>query len=230
MSPRSKKEAMVTCPKCGAENRIASAFCKACGGRLYEGGMAPPPASARKNTGAGGALRNAFKSLLFICIVAAVGLAFWPYSALTVPVATDDSNQVERYLAIAEEALDKETAISEARISERNLNAYLGQNADPDSNRLLGAVINAPRIIVIANEPLGPFNLSTRVMLEPAGEGAGYEVRDLWVGHLPLPTWWAKPWTISLAKRFELEADKRLWDHLRVRRAESSHVYVELEP
>ncbi|MEX2608146.1 MAG: zinc ribbon domain-containing protein [Kiritimatiellia bacterium] len=229
MSPRSKKEVMVSCPGCGAENRIASAFCKACGGRIYKDGAVPPPATSKKNTGAGLAIRNAFKSLLFICIVAAVGLAFWPYSALSVPQGTDDSKQVERYLAIAEDALDKETPIAEARFSERNLNAYLGRNSDPDASLLLGAILNSPRVLVIANEPVGPFHLSTRVVLDPAEDGAGYEVTDLWVGHLPLPTLWAKPWTISLAKRFELKVDPRMWDHLRILRVESSHVTVELD-
>lgn len=229
MSPRSKKEVMVTCPSCGAENRIASAFCKACGGRIYQGGAVPPPATSRKKSGAGLAIRNAFKSLLFICIVAVIGLAFWPYSALSVPQGTDDSKQMERYLAIAEKALDDGTPIQEARFTERNLNAYLGQNSDPDASLLLGAILNSPRLLVIANEPLGPFHLSTRVVLDPVEGGSGYEVTDLWVGHLPLPTIWAKPWTISLAKRFELKADQRLWDHLRIQRVESPYVYLELD-
>lgn len=229
MSPRSKKEVMITCPNCGAENRIASPFCKTCGGRIYKDGAVPPPATSKKNTGAGLAIRNAFKSLLFICIVAVFGLAFWPYSALSVPQGSDESKQVERYLEIAEKALDDGTPIQEARISERNLNAYLGQNSDPDSSLLLGGILNSPRVLVIANEPVGPFHLSTRVVLDPAEDGSGYDVTDLWVGHLPLPALWAKPWTISLAKRFGLGADKRLWDHLRIRRVESSHVYVELE-
>lgn len=229
MSPRSKKEVMISCPSCGAENRIASAFCKTCGGRIYIDGAVPPPATSRKKSGAGLAIRNAFKSLIFICIVAAVGLAFWPYSALSVPQGTDDSKQMERYLEIAEKALDDGTPIQEARFTERNLNAYLGQNSDPDSSRLLGAILNSPRVLVVANEPVGPFHLSTRVVLDPAADGSGYEVTDLWVGHLPLPTFWAKPWTISLAKRFDLEVDRRMWDHLRIRRVESSHVYVEME-
>jgi hypothetical protein len=229
VSARNKKEMMVTCPSCGADNRIASAFCKACGGRIYQDGRVPPPASSKKNTGAGLAIRNALKSLVFICIVAVVGLAFWPYSAQNIPAVTDNSNQVERYLAIAVDALEKGTSIQVARISQRNLNAFLGRNGDPENNKLLRAIINTPRILVIANEPVGPIHLSTRIVLDEVEDGTGYEVADLWVGHMPMPSFWAKPWTISLARRFELDLDNRLWDHLRVSRTDSSNVYVKLE-
>lgn len=231
MSPKKNTEPMIACPSCGVLNRIASPFCKDCGDRIYKGGAAPSPENTGREISPGKkAFRSAVNSLLFVVIVAAVGLAFWPYASVSVPVARDPGKQVTHYLALVNQAVENKQELPVGRFSQNNLNAFIGQNNRPDDSFLLGVVLSSPNLELIANEPIGPFNLSTRLAMKP-GESAGHlEVSDFWLGHLPLPGFWAKPWTRSLSKRFELELDPALWDHLEIQKVESASVFVKFKP
>lgn len=231
MSPKKQKEPMIPCPSCGVLNRIASPFCKDCGDRIYKNGAAPTPEITGREISPGKkAIRSAINSLLFVVIVAAFGLAFWPYARLSVPSARDPGQQVERYLALLTEAVGNDQKLPVARFSQNNLNAFLGKNNRPDDSKLLGVVLSSPQLELIANEPLGPFNLSTRLVLKPGSRPERMVVSDLWVGHLPLPGFWAKPWTRSLAKRFDLGVDASVWDALISAKVEADSLYVVPQP
>ena len=198
---------------------------------MYMNGAAPTPESRGKEPGKGAkAFRNALNSLIFLAIVAVIGLAFWPYASLSVPVAKDPGQQVKRYLKIVEETIGTDTQLPIYKISQANLNAFLGQNNQEDINKLLGAVVSAPEIELIANEPLGPFNLSTRVVLAPQSGNAENIVSTFWVGHLPLPGFWAAPWTRSMSNRFDLDLKPEFWDHLKISRVEGMSVVVTYAP
>ncbi|MGA0333491.1 MAG: hypothetical protein ACO3N7_08000 [Kiritimatiellia bacterium] len=232
MSTKSKnKEPMIACPSCGAQNRIASPFCKDCGDRIYKHGAYPTLDNTSKEpSSAAKAFRSAVNSLLFLALVAVLALAFWPYAATTIPAGQDPNKQVERYLAVVEEAIDQGKELPVTRISEPNVNAFVGQNNEEQKRKLLGIRLNTPRLELIANEPLGPFNLSTRLLMEPP-EGGGAPVPvNFWVGHLPLPPFWAKPWTRSLAARFDLELAPELWEHLRIEKVDYDSVFLKVHP
>lgn len=232
MSPKRSKEPMIACPSCGVANRIASPFCKDCGTRIYQGGAAPTPetTSSKRQNSAGGAFKSGVNALLFLAIVAIFGLAFWPYATLSVPVSEDTSNMFGRYLGLVEAAIESEESLPLARIPRRNLNAYLGKNNQPDQNKLVGAVYSSPDLELIANEPMGPFNLSTRIVMKPSEEASELIVSDFWLGHLPLPAFWAKPWSQSLAGRFDLDVNERVWDHLTLMKLEGAQLYIEFQP
>src|SRR5690606_8818542 len=103
MSRKKSNEPMIACPSCGAENRIASPFCKDCGDRIYKHGASPSPDNTHKEPGRGAkAFRSAVNSLLFLAVVAVIGLAFWPYASLSVPQSEDPGNLVKNYLKIVE--------------------------------------------------------------------------------------------------------------------------------
>ncbi|MDF3130351.1 hypothetical protein P0Y35_14180 [Kiritimatiellaeota bacterium B1221] len=231
MSRKKNTEPMIPCPSCGVLNRIASPFCKDCGDRIYKNGAAPTPEYSADEPAKGAkAFRNAINSLLFLAIVSVIGLAFWPYASLTVPVASDPGRQVERYLKIVENTLGSETELPVSKISQRNLNAFLGQNNDPDTHKLLGAVVSGSEIELIANEPMGPFNLSTRVVIDPQPAEGANPVSIFWIGHLPLPGFWAVPWTRSMADRFDLDLEPEFWNHLEITEVNSGIVSVTYTP
>ncbi len=231
MSRKKNTEPMIPCPSCGVLNRIASPFCKDCGDRIYKNGASPTPENSAKEPAKGAkAFRNSINSLLFLAIVSVVGLAFWPYASLTVPIASDPGKQVERYLQIVENTIGSETELPVSKISQRNLNAFIGQNNEPDNNKLLGVVISGSEMELIANEPIGPFNLSTRVVVDPQAGDAENMVSIFWVGHLPLPGFWATPWTRSLADRFDLDLEPELWNHLKISGVSGGIVSVTYTP
>jgi len=231
MSPKRTKEPMIACPSCGVANRIASPFCKDCGERIYRGGAAPTPetTSSKRQSRMVGALKSCVNALLFLSVVAILGLAFWPYASLSVPMSEDTSNMFGRYLGFVEAAIESEETLPLARIPQRNLNAYLGKNNQPSRNRLLGAVYSSTNLELIANEPTGPFNLSTRIVMKPSGVDSELLVSDFRVGHLPLPAFWARPWSQSLARRFDLDVSERLWDHLTLIKVEGAQLYIEFQ-
>jgi hypothetical protein len=232
MSRKKTKEPMIACPSCGLQNRIASPFCKECGGRIYQGGAAPSPetTTSKKKNSVGGAFKSGINALLFLAVVSVFGLALWPYASLSVPVSEDSSKSFERYLGLVEDAIENEQSLAVARIPQRNLNAYLGMNNQQDENKILGVVYGSTDLELIANEPLGPFNLSTRMVLKPSDDASFLRVSDFWVGHLPLPAFWVKPWSQSLADRFDLELRKTLWDHLTLLKLERSQLFIEFQP
>ncbi|WFB37115.1 hypothetical protein P3T73_04995 [Kiritimatiellota bacterium B12222] len=228
MSKKKPTEPMIACPSCGVPNRIALPFCKECGSRIYQGGKSPNQENTGKEVTPGGrAFRSAINSLLFVVVIAAVALAFWPYAKKSVPVGRDPGRQMEQYLLLADKAFSDGTTLPEARFSERNINAYIGQNNDENAGKLMGVILSAPNAQFIANEPVGPFNLSTRVMLKPKGEEGSLEVTDFWIGHLPLPTMLVKAWTYSLSERFDLNLDQELWNQLTLEQVKDSQLYVQ---
>lgn len=231
MSKKKYTEPMIACPSCGVDNRISSPFCKHCGSRIYVDGKAPnaKTTSTQERSSASRALRSSVNALLFIVLVAIFGLALWPYSSLRVPLASDPGNMVERYLMAAENALENENPLPLARFPESNINAYLGKNNLPDENKLLGTLFSGRELDLIANEPLGPFNVSTRIVLSPSEKTNQLEVSDFWIGHLPLPAFWAKPWSQSVSRRFKLNTDYELWDHLDVMGIEEENLYIKLQ-
>lgn len=219
---------MIACPSCGTPNRIASPFCQSCGDRIYKNGASPSPENTKQEPSSGSrAFRSALNSLLFVAVVAVVGLAFWPYAAVKVPVSSDPGNQVEKYLVVVTDALDTQKTLPQARISERNLNAYLGMNNSPEERKLLGVVLSSSTLQLLANEPLGPFNVSTRLVMKPQEGHNQPVVTDFWVGHLPLPAFWAKPWTRSLSNRFDLDVEPELWDHIEIDKIQNNAVYLD---
>lgn len=233
MSPKKikNKEPMIACPSCGEQNRIASPFCKSCGDRIYKHGASPTPESTHKEpSSAKKALRSAVNSLLFVACMAVIGLAFWPYNSQRVPTGVDPVQQVKRYLAEVDSALEKGSMLPVASISERNLNAFLGQKNVESESKLLGVILSAPGLELIANEPVGPFHLSTRIVMKPREGSRKPVVTDFWVGHLPLPAFWAKPWTRSMSDRLKLGLDAALWDHLSIEGVQSKSVAVSFQP
>lgn len=232
MSPKAPKEPMIACPSCGVLNRIASPFCKDCGDRIYKGGAAPTPENTgRELSPAKRAFRSALNSLLFVLVVAAFGLAFWPYAAVKVPTGRDPGQQVARYVEGVNRALENhQENLPPARFSQNNTNAFIGRNNRPDDRLLAGVIFSGSDLELIVNEPLGPLNLSTRLLMKPAAGGGAPVVTDFWIGHLPLPAFWAKPWTRSLARRLDLGLDPVLWDHLQIQRVAGNMVHLQYLP
>lgn len=225
------QEPTIACPSCGVANRISSPFCKECGDRIYKDGAAPIVPENPRRVAKRHAFRSFVNSVIFLALVAVLGLVFWPYSAMDVPRASDSTQQVARYLEEVDRRRDAGLPVPRALISQRNLNAFLGQNSDPDAHKLLGVLLSEDRILLVANEPVGPFHLSTRLVLRPAeGTGGPFLPADLWVGHLPLPTSLVTPWTQQLADRFGLELDPELWEMFRISGVGRNGVVVDVLP
>ena len=217
MSPR--KALIVECPNCGAENKISSPFCTECKARLFEDGNAPITKENPKKKAFRRALRTFIITWVFLSLAVPGGLIIWPHAAIDVPIQQDPSLQVERYLEEVTKRRRERVPIPRTVFFERNLNFFLGQNNDPEVNRYSGIVLSETAILLVTNEPMGPFEISTRLILEPEDveEGTGpFVPTKLWVEHFPVSTRYAKTWTQWLAVRFGLNLDKRLWDEIRI--------------
>jgi hypothetical protein len=194
---------------------------------MYKDGAAPVQIENPRKVAKRHAFRSFLSSLVFLALVAVIGLSLWPYSTVDIPGGEDPSRQVERYLEEVRRRMEAGADVPTALISQRNLNAFLGQNADPENSKLIGALLSESRILFLANEPLGPFQLSTRLVLKPVeGTTTPFVPENLWVGHLPLPTAWATPWTQQLADRFDLDLENALWDRLRIDGVQRNGVVV----
>lgn len=229
MSPP-RKDAVILCPECGTENKVSSPFCTACKARLYKNGAPivkenPKKAAARK------AIRSFILTWIFLTIAVIVGLVIWPHAAIDIPAQADPSNQVERYLTEVRRRREAKIPMPRTAFSQKNLNAYFGKNNNPDINIYSGILLSESRVLLITNEPLGPFELSTRLILEPTEEEerTPFTVSKLWVGHLPLPIRYTKSWTIPLAKRFGLNLDEELWEEMTVLGVGSAGLVVDVK-
>jgi len=218
----------ISCANCGAVNPISTPFCKECGDRLFKDGAAPTAQEHPKKVAKRHAFRSFLSSLLFLILVSIFGLVLWPYAAVDVPVSSDQSRLVQRYVDEVERQRDSGGRMASILIPQRSLNAFLGQHGDSEAGKLLGTLVSESRILLIANEPLGPFNLSTRLVLKPEeGTTTPFVPTKFWVGHLPLPTAISKPWTQQLADRFELELDSELWDEVKVKTVSRDGIVVD---
>jgi hypothetical protein len=160
-------------------------------------------------------------------LATALGLALWPLSTADIPVNSSGSLQVETYLDQVERLKASGRELPELHLSQMHLNAFLGQNADVDQLKLLGAVVTQDQILVMANEPLGPLKLSSRLILKPA-DGSNQEMvpSQLFVGQLPLPLALVRPWTERIISVFGLGVDPVLLDDLRIRSAHPGKLTV----
>lgn len=206
----------VTCPSCGAENLISTAFCKECSGRIYKDGFASTSQTKTKRR----TIRSFFNALIFLALAAGIGLALWSHPASDIPDAFGSGQGVERILEAVKSNLDGAQALPEITFSQQNLNAFLGQNANSGERKVLGAQLVDNRILVMANEPLGPLNLSSRLELLPQG-GSGSPLRPtkLYIGRLPLPLVLVPFWSERVSAVFGLPWDQELYDTLEIKRA-----------
>lgn len=227
---KSKNQLNIACPSCGVENSIASPFCKECGDRMYKEGASPGQLENPRKVAKRHAFRSFVNAIVFLTLVAVIGLALWPYPAVDVPVANDRSRQVERFLEEVRKRRASGTEVPTAVISQRNLNAFLGQNSDSDARKLLGTLLSESRILLIANEPVGPFNISTRLVLAPVEEEQGpFVPENFLVGHLPLPVAVVPEWTKQLADRFDLNLDPEVWEEMRIEQVTQNGVVLEID-
>ena len=216
MSPVKPRGGVIICPSCGVENKASSPFCFACKARLYdESGpykqKNPKAAAARK------AIRTFVITWISLTILIVVGLVLWPYAAIDIPVQVDPSNQVERYLKELNRRRDQKLPIPRTAFSQKNLNAYFAKFNDPEKETSSGVLLTEGRVLFITNEPFGPFEVSTRLILEPKKDTkTPFFVSKLRVGHLPIPVAFAPSWSQSLAERFGYDLDDTLWDELTI--------------
>jgi hypothetical protein len=220
----------IPCPHCGTDNRLGNPFCVTCGKRIYEGTGAPPKVKVKTKGGMKRAVRNAVLALIALVIVGSASLMFWPFPALRQANLSGSDASVRSFLATATRSLDSNQVIPVTRIEEGQWNRY-GLNQFPDSgSRSLNLYTTSQKLILVADEKTGPFQISTRVVMAREGEEKHLSVKSLWVGHLPLPAFMATAWTKSLALRYELDLDDRLWKQLRIYAAEPGAFYVGNSP
>lgn len=191
----------------------------------------PPPKVKKKTVGGPKrALINAGIALAVLCVAGTVALALWPFAAPG-GVVYGNAAPVEAYVARVDAALAAKRPVPSVVLTESDLNAFLMRNRLKDESEdgggdVLRTRISAGRVLLIANEKAGPLHISTRLVLLAEDQAEPPAVDSFWLGHLPLPAFMAKPWTVSLARRFSLGLDRRMWNDVRIQRADRYRVVL----
>jgi hypothetical protein len=168
-----------------------------------------------KKTARRRALRSFFITLILLIVGVPIGLICWPHAAIDVPIQTDPSAQVERFLEEVARRRGTGVPVPRTVFSQRNLNAFLGEHSDPGSMVYSGILVSETSILLVINEPFGPIELSTRLILEPPEEETGpFTATNLWIGHFPVSPRLAKAWTQAMAERLELGLHRDLWNEI----------------
>jgi hypothetical protein len=227
MSKR-KEEPTVSCPSCGEENKIFVAFCKQCGARLYKDGAGPNVAENEAHAARRKAVRSFISTVEFLVLAGLCVLIFWPLPSEDIPVTGIHSTQVEQYLSQIRSLRGTGQEIPEISLPQRYLNAFLGQNAEPDQGKLLGAELSEDRILVMSREPLlGPLSLSSRLELSSGGDASSPVMPvNFYVGQLPLPLALVPLWTQRISGAFDLQVEPELLEELRIRSVSDSRLVV----
>jgi hypothetical protein len=228
MSPDVKSRPVVSCPSCGADNRLGTPFCTKCGDRIYRGRSAPPKVKKEVRGGVKKAVRNAVVALAAVFVFATLSLMFWPFPSLVQARVDASGSTVPAYLDQVGRALEEGIPPPAITIREGQWNAF-ARDAHPGEDRKMNVYMTSRKLVLVADEKTGPFQISTRLVMEEDGKSGEVDVRSLWVGHLPLPRFLATPWTRALARRFRLNLDSRLWDALVILHIESNAVEVGAE-
>ena len=229
MKAGTEKGPSAACPACGADNRLGVPFCTSCGTRIYQGNAAPPKAKRKQRGGPRRALRNGLIALAVLWLLGSVSLLFWPFPPLVRAKVDSTSSGVRSVIEQAHRALETGDPPPSAMVREGQWNAFV-REAHPGDTREMSVYMTNGKLVMVADETTGPFQIGTRLVLveDKDGDGDGdngrVRVQSLWVGHLPLPRFLATPWTRSLSKRFGLGLDNRLWDEMDLYRIDSNAV------
>lgn len=216
MSKKNKKPS-VTCPTCGIENPIHSAFCKGCSGRLYKDGAGPDSAEDHGKVSRIRAVRNFVSSIILLVLVAGGGLALWPIPPTDIPTTTSRSSVVNAYLDRVEAVRRTGRGLADIKLSQASVNAFLGRHAEPDQRKLFGATLSDDRILMQASEPIGPLTVSSRLELQAEEGTSTYVPVALTVGQLPLPPALTPYWVERMIGVFELDVKLETLKALQVR-------------
>jgi hypothetical protein len=210
------------CPACGADNRLGAVICGQCGRRILLGVTEPPRILVRAIGGPRAAIRNLLISMLVVGVVCSLLLIFWPCA----PVGSDGLKgrdaELVTLLEHYQREIDANAPLTPIIVNERVFNRYVGERLDP--NRRLSVDIDAGRMVMIANEPIGPLTLSTRVVLGWDEKTREVAVTGAWIGHFPVPPSRGPGMIRRLSRRFGLDFPESLWDQMRVRRLDSERI------
>lgn len=221
----SREEVRVKCPACGRANMPGVPFCAGCGASMFTGQTEPPQVIVRKKGGPKKALRNAGLATALILIVSSVSLVFWPFPHVRTPRISSTSESVKIIFTSMNRALDQGLPINQASIREADWNRYV-QESHPEESRRLSVFMMDDKMVMVADEEVGPLRIGTRLVMEKPEEADGLKVKQLWVGHLPLPRFMASGWARSLANRFQLNLHPGVWDAVSFQKVENGKVLI----
>jgi hypothetical protein len=192
---------------------------------MYQGHIEPPKVKVAQRGGPCIACRNAGIALVLVILVFGFSLLFWPFPPLVRAQIGADASGVQRYLEQVDRALQAGEPIPNAMLREGQLNAFVRQ-ASPLKDRSMSVYMTAGKLVLVADEQTGSFQISTRLVLETDPDSGRVMPRSLWVGHLPLPRFMAAGWSRSLARRFKIEVNPQLWDAMGILRIDANAVAV----
>jgi len=192
---------------------------------MFTGSLEPPKVIVRTRGGFRQALRNGSIALLLIVVLSGISLVFWPFPQARSPQVSRSGDSVATYLSSVNRALEQGHTLPSATIREGDWNRFV-RDAHPDDTRRLSVFMMQDKLVLVADEQTGPFRIGTRMVLVKPELQDGLEVEQLWVGHLPLPRFLAGAWSKSLARRYQLDLNPRLWEVLAFQATESGRVMI----
>lgn len=225
MKARTDSSPTISCPTCGADNRLGVPFCTVCGNRIYQGSEAPPKVKRKTRGGLRRAVRNGAIALLILWILGSISLLFWPFPPLTRARVDQTASTARQLVDQSHRALETGEPVPSTKLREGQWNAYI-REAYPGDDRQLSVYMTRGKLVMVADEKTGPFQIGTRLVLTENEDEDGVRVESLWIGHLPLPRFLAAPWTRALSRRFDLGLDNRLWGKMAIHRIETNAVIL----
>ncbi|MCX7591132.1 MAG: hypothetical protein N2255_05830 [Kiritimatiellae bacterium] len=187
---------MIECERCGTKNPLGRVFCVSCGAKLSLAGMGREEvAQLQRRARRAAFLRKSVVFVLFL-LAAVMILALWPYSsAIGAKGSRVGAGRVESYLRGIERLPSRMRFGPEPLLPEEDINAYL--------EHVLGARLKGISLSVavtrktlrirlvrtLAEVVIGPIRLVPKCSVEATWTkaGDGLRLRNMVVGHLPLP-------------------------------------------
>lgn len=210
----------IVCSKCGQESGINQLYCQHCGAKLDYTGFKPGQTTSGKVlTGRSGGtvghgkvsgfnIMSIVRSIIFLCLLAALGLLVWPVAPTGLRGNEDNASDYLRKIVRMDHAI-KENTPTTVTLNEAEVNGFLASvlkethDAQGGSGFMDFTEINVrfsqkyAYILFVAQA--GPLKITREIMLEPqkGQKLSEAEIIQVRFGHMKLPPG-AREW---LAKR-----------------------------
>lgn len=201
---------MILCKKCGADNPLGRIFCGSCGGKLDMADMTSDSLVDRQRESFFLAHYKKFLIVLVIFVLALVGLALWPNTAVLGEEGTSlGSSKVRKHMGLLRNLAPGRAV--KVIVFEKDINGYLKHTKlrksryEACSTRLASRGMSARLVRPLVEVPLGSFKLKLKISFDIRCVPSGQQlvVTGASVGHLPL---WGPAKTLALMEYKKLFA------------------------
>ncbi|HMO50976.1 MAG TPA: zinc ribbon domain-containing protein [Kiritimatiellia bacterium] len=188
---------VITCQKCGAENRLGQLFCSSCGVKLDLSKVSAGRGSTARGSGGGRGLARAIRLVILLGLMATLGLLCWPAVPAGDAPSAEGARVVPAKMSALRGAIMRRNDVTET-FSEADINAHLQATLvrpDPAAGgyrlvlRDVRLAVGPDRVEVWMKSALGPLPISYTADVDVRREDGRFIFAPgaVRIGRLPVP-------------------------------------------